>query len=189
MCLVVNKSIVREYSSNPTTMSEASTNIFDDPNASHPLDLLINAISGSGEYQIPAEARGSEGEFDLEQLLNSSGGGQHDDGLDKVCIALLFLDGGLLNADTIGQEKAGGWVTRCEIQQDCEECDFSYRPCDEPTTTPHRIQPEVYAFYVLYDRGVASYCRAEELWEGEEVSSNRDLCRGAGSLADHVLGC
>lgn len=54
--------------------------LFDDPNASHPLDLLINAISGSGEeYQIPPEAR--EGEFNLEQLLNS---GAHDEVVDKV---------------------------------------------------------------------------------------------------------
>ena len=64
-------------------MSDPSTDIFDDPNASHPLDLLINAISGSGEYQIPPEAR--NGEFNLEQLLNN--GAHHssqDDGTDKV---------------------------------------------------------------------------------------------------------
>lgn len=65
------------------------SDILDDPNASHPLDLLINAISGTGsapgagagDYQIPQEARGGEGEFNLEQLLNS---GSQDDGLDKV---------------------------------------------------------------------------------------------------------
>lgn len=78
-------------------MSEPSANIFDDPNSSHPLDLLINAISGSGEYQIPQEAREGDGEFNLEQLLNnnshtnnnsnSNNGTGHesqDDGLDRV---------------------------------------------------------------------------------------------------------
>lgn len=70
-------------------MSEPSANIFDDPNSSHPLDLLINAISGSGEYQIPQEARDGDGEFNLEQLLNNNSGaeaghGSQDDGLDRV---------------------------------------------------------------------------------------------------------
>jgi hypothetical protein len=50
-------------------MSEPSNNPFEDANASHPLDLLINAISGSGEYEIPHEARDGHGEFNLEQLL------------------------------------------------------------------------------------------------------------------------
>ena len=53
-------------------MSEPSNNPFEDANASHPLDLLINAISGSGEYEIPNEARDGHGEFNLEQLLSNT---------------------------------------------------------------------------------------------------------------------
>jgi hypothetical protein len=53
-------------------MSEPSNNPFEDANASHPLDLLINAISGSGEYEIPNEARDGHGEFNLEQLLSNN---------------------------------------------------------------------------------------------------------------------
>jgi hypothetical protein len=53
-------------------MSEPSNNPFEDGNASHPLDLLINAISGSGEYEIPNEARDGHGEFNLEQLLSNN---------------------------------------------------------------------------------------------------------------------
>jgi len=53
-------------------MSEPSNNPFEDANASHPLDLLINAISGSGEYEIPDEARDGHGEFNLEQLLSNN---------------------------------------------------------------------------------------------------------------------
>jgi hypothetical protein len=54
--------------------SDPSANLFEDANTSHPLDLLINAISGSGQYQIPPEARDDHGhgEFNLEQLLNGS---------------------------------------------------------------------------------------------------------------------
>lgn len=59
-------------------MSDASAFLSEDPNASHPLDLLINAISGSGEYQIPPEAR--ESELNLEQLLS----GSNDDTGGKV---------------------------------------------------------------------------------------------------------
>lgn len=57
-------------------MSDPSNNIFDDANANHPLDLLINAISGSGEYEIPPEARESQGEFNLEQLLGNDNTGE-----------------------------------------------------------------------------------------------------------------
>ena len=57
-------------------MSDPSNNIFDDANANHPLDLLINAISGSGEYEIPPEARESQGEFNLEQLLGNDSTGE-----------------------------------------------------------------------------------------------------------------
>jgi hypothetical protein len=57
-------------------MSDPSNNIFDDANANHPLDLLINAISGSGEYEIPPEAREGHGEFNLEQLLGNDSTGE-----------------------------------------------------------------------------------------------------------------
>jgi len=57
-------------------MADPSNNIFDDANANHPLDLLINAISGSGEYEIPPEARESQGEFNLEQLLGNDSTGE-----------------------------------------------------------------------------------------------------------------
>jgi hypothetical protein len=60
-------------------MSDPSSNPFDDANANHPLDLLINAISGSGEYEIPSEARDSHGEFNLEQLLS------HNTDEHRVC--------------------------------------------------------------------------------------------------------
>jgi hypothetical protein len=65
--------------------SDPSANLFEDANASHPLDLLINAISGSGQYQIPAEARDGHGGFDLEQLLSGSHAQQDsNEGNDKV---------------------------------------------------------------------------------------------------------
>lgn len=54
-----------------------STSIaFDDPTTSHPLDILINAISGSTDYTLPNES-GSNGfrdgqEFDMEGLLEDA---------------------------------------------------------------------------------------------------------------------
>lgn len=51
------------------------TSLFDDNASSHPLDLLINAISGSGDYNLPDGRdvyRDGDVELDLDGLLGST---------------------------------------------------------------------------------------------------------------------
>jgi hypothetical protein len=77
--------IVRDLPHSAMTDTPPST-LFDDPNASHPLDLLINAIHGEGEYEIPPEARDGHGGFNLEQLLGQESSTTEEP--NRVCRSL-----------------------------------------------------------------------------------------------------